>query len=515
MISTNFGLSLAVFTVAASVCCGSAHAESANHSPVVVSISANTGEIAGFNSIRVFRNLAPGHGEGMFAKQTFDLEPPSARWKLGRDTTIFIGALPPGEYSFRGFYAAGKSLTIGEKNLLGKFIVTAGKPVDLGRLVLTPVNSNVLIGRISLPSPNMALMRRVVPEKAALFAGEAASGWTGPNEAAQGFEKYSLSNTVGADCATERADGTVFAASRLGTVLMRSSAGRWRGIHGVGMESLFCVLPVGMPDTELVAVGEMLTLLRKPRGADQLVAINPGNLPPGDLMKINGSPSMGWFVVHKLGNNVTLYRSSKLEAGDWTVVLNEDIGKDNVLNSDGIFTWQTDVGMGYAKKKGPFMVFENASGQWSERALPPEHSYLKHVAANGNGVISMRCARVNSLHLLRDSNFISKDMGAHWTPIAQQPGNAWMQIQVLHDGTLITGSAGTHFSTSRDNGATWVPGGKHENRRFLPLRSGTLLNFDDGKYGYFSIDSSTDGGKEWFGEYSTFNRQAYEAQQKK
>jgi hypothetical protein len=65
------------------------------------------------------------------------------------------------------------------------------------------------------------------------------------------------------------ADGSVAVASRLGTVLMRSQQGRWRALRAPGLESVLCVLPVDLPDAELVAVGEFGTLLRKARGSDQ------------------------------------------------------------------------------------------------------------------------------------------------------------------------------------------------------------------------------------------------------
>lgn len=506
-----FARSLPCLAIAVAICSGSASAQSASHTPVVISVSTNTGEISGFNNIAIRRHLSQGQSESIFSGNSFAFQ--SVTPGVGRDTALFIGLLPPGEYSFGAFSAGTKRLNVGEQNLLGKFTVTSGKPVDLGRLVLTPVNHQVMIGRIARPSSNLDLIRRIVPAKLDQFAGELASGWVGQVEATNNLEKYSLANTVGADCATERADGTVFAASRLGTVLTRSSLGKWRGLRGAGLESLLCLLPVELPDAELVAVGEMLALVRKPRGSDQLVPVDPGNLPPGDLIKINGSPGAGWFVVHKVGNKLTLYRSSKLDAGDWKVVLQADARENAQRNYESMFSWQTEAGMGYAGPTGPIKIFDNASGQWSERALPPSQSRLLHAAVATNGDLVIHAANTSSMWDHVNSSFVSKDMGANWKAILPPPATARRPMQIFHDGTLMTLNNAAHYTMSQDKGATWTVGGKAE-RLVLPLRTGTLLDFDDGKHGLFSIRSSVDGGKQWDTEYSTFNRQAYDAEKK-
>jgi hypothetical protein len=507
---------LALLFIALSLHCTGASADSPPEVPVVLSISTNTAQINGFSNIVIHRNLPPDNNEGLFAKVFFTVE--HAVGGMARDTSVFITSLPPGDYNFSEFKSAqGKTLKVGEKNLLGRFTVTAGKPVDLGRLLLTPVNDKVIIGRAARSASNAEILRTFFPDKAALFAGELAPGWNEQLTAeAQSLERHALARTVGADCATERADGTVFAASRLGTILIRSPQGLWRGVHGPTLESLLCVLPVDLPDTEVIAVGELGTLVRKPRGQDVLVPINPGNLPPGILRGIQGSPAAGWFVKHQVGDNLTLFRSPTLEAGTWTPVLKTDAKFNERYRRNSMFLWQTPYGMGYAGAQGPIKSFDQATGQWSDIALPAGYDRVMNVFAGTNGDLSLQAGTGNPIWLVVETAFVSRDRGVSWKaiPSPTKPVAPWMQI--LHDGTLMMVNHGTFtLQTSNDDGVTWTMAGKLPNGgTALPLRSGALLNIGTGQYGWFTIDASLDNGKTWMSDYSTFNHQAYEAEHK-
>lgn len=506
---------LAVLFVALCLHTTGANADSPSPVPVVLSISTNTAQISGFNNIGIHRILPPNHNEGMFATVNFTVD--RAAPGMARDTSVFIASLPPGEYNFSEFRAQGKVLKVGEKNMLGKFTVTAGKPVDLGRLILTPVNDKVIIGRVARSASNVDILRSSVPQKAALFTGELATGWNDPISAdAQSLERHALARPVGADCATERADGTVFAASRLGTMLIRSPIGRWRGVHAPGLESLLCVLPVDLPDTEVIAVGELGTFVRKPRGQDVLVPINPGNLPRGNLSGIQGSPAAGWFVKHQLGNDVTLFRSPTLEAGTWTAVLKTEANINDRYRRESMFLWQTPYGMGYAGAQGPIKSFDQATGQWSDIALPATYHRVLNVFAATNGELSIQAGTGNPIWALIEAAFVSRDRGLSWKaiPSPTKPYAPWLQI--LHDGTLMMINTSTAIlHTSKDDGVTWAVAGKLRNGGItLPLRSGALLNIGTGQYGWFTVDSSLDNGNDWTPEYSTFNIKAYDAERK-
>ena len=501
---------LALFAASVFVADG-ASADSSASSPVVLSVTVNTAEVNGFDRVHVKRLPPPGKTSGLFSDDDFQLS--YVDGQVGRDTRFLIGFMPPGEYRFVSFHSGTKELKVGEKNLLGTFTVSGGHPVDLGRLILTPVNSKVLIGRFARAPTNVDLLRRHTPGVLKRFTTPAANGWTGPVDGAPELEKYALANPYGAQCASERADGTVVAASRLGTVLMRSADGRWHAVQGPGLESVLCVLPVDLPDTELVAVGELGTFLRKPRGVEQLQPIDPGNLPPGNLLRIAGSPASGWFVVSKTGENmVSLYRSAKLDAGDWQLVLSEPERDQAGRDKEPMFTWQTESGLGYSSAKGPMHVFEHATGKWSERALPPGYNRLMHMAVGTKGQLNAQIANSSWVIVIEES-MVSHDLGASWTkrkvPVRIPP----QPVVELHDGTMWT-TLNNQIITSSDNGATWPVNGQHNGETVLPLRSGVLLKFDYPRYGLFSIKASADQGKGWKTEYSNFNLAAYQSDKK-
>lgn len=147
----------------------------ANQSPVVVSITANTGEVQGFTTMTV--HLVPPKGRENDTPQYFVLERRAP--EMARDTALFVGALPPGDYEFSALSDTRTNKILRLNNgskLLGTFPVEAGKPADLGRLIVTPVNSRIVFGRSARIASNTLLLERASPQHAALFARTPASG---------------------------------------------------------------------------------------------------------------------------------------------------------------------------------------------------------------------------------------------------------------------------------------------------------------------------------------------------
>lgn len=483
-------------------------APDSNRSPVVVSITTNTGQIRGFDQIVVTSVVPPGSKESASDYYLKRVTP-----DMARDTALFIGSLPPAEYLFKSFTAfnANKVLRVGDEVLLGKFTVHPGKRIDLGRLLLTPVNSKVVVGRMPQLSSNRDLIERFSPQHAAMFSSEVEAGWNGPAKGAESFAAYALGRPVGGECPTERADGTVVAASRLGTVLMRSKEGRWNSLRGPGIETLMCVLPVDLPDTELLAVGEFSTLLRKPRGVNKLVPVNTGNLPPGNLMNIAGSAAYGWIVEHQAGKVFTLFHSPTLEAGNWTPIFKDDATNSIRFADHGLWMWSTSGGMGYAVPRGDIRLLDFATGKWTERTTPnkfPLHALT--ASPMGLSVFVMMGGYV--------LDYVSHDQGATWQGFKAPTHLKKVPATLTYDGTLLMVVGLTlkeELQMSKDGGTTWTVQSNYEaDRPMMALRSGDLLSFDRGEYGYFSIQSSHDGGKNWKNEYSTFDTAAYEAQTK-
>ncbi|MES2016430.1 MAG: hypothetical protein V4484_08025 [Pseudomonadota bacterium] len=488
-----------------------------DQSPVVVSVTANTGEIRGFDRITLTRVAPPlKAGESAAPVENFILE--QVVPGMARDTSLFIGALPPGEYQFSSFddTKTRKTLNLLGSDELGHFSVHLNKRVDLGRLLLTPVNANVVFGRSARAGSNQTLIQRFSPAHAALFAAEVESGWNLPVPK-DGFEQYALSRPVGADCATERADGSVVAASRLGSVLVRSPAGRWNVVRGPGIESLLCVTPVQLPDAELLAVGEFGTLLRKPPGVNALLPVDTGDLPPGNLLRIYGNAEAGWFVAHQHGQEIKLFHSAKLEAGSWTVLRKESIAFDMWRGANSFWMWKTDAGLAYSVSTGPLRFLDFKTNQWTERATPG-NDRLVALTVDPTGTMGVLTSPGGGFAGIFAGAFVTRDQAASWQPVNTPFKVKVVPVQRTADGTMLMNGGvfgASELQMSKDEGKTWTVQGKFElGRQLLVLKSGELLDLDLGQYGLFSLSHSTDMGKTWKMEYSNFDRRAYEAQKK-
>src|SRR5262245_32997606 len=251
---------------------------------VVVSITGNTARVSQFDSITLKQYIKPEPGIAPIVGE-YILNQVSEG--LARDTSLFVGAVPEGDYVFEKIsdnktrkYVAFNQATV---DRLGIFHVKAGAVSDLGRLVVTGVNSRVLIGRSERVRSNAELVKRFAPANAAIYTAEINQGWVGPRDKSDLVEEYALDVPVGADALTELPNGWCIAASRLGTVLLRSPTGTWRAVRSNALESLLWVKQYESANSVLLAVGELSTMLRLDRQG-KLVPIDPGNLPPGNLL---------------------------------------------------------------------------------------------------------------------------------------------------------------------------------------------------------------------------------------
>lgn len=481
-------------------------------SPVVVSITANTSQVQGFTTLTV--RLVPAMGQQAEIAQYFVLNRTAP--EMARDTSVFIGALAPGRYEFTSLDDVKSQKILRLNNaakLIGPFQVEAGKPVDLGRLVVTPVNASAVIGRSARIESNAALLARASPEHAALFARAAPSGWGHPRLEEDKVEEYASARPVGVNCATELPDGGVIAASRLGMVLRRDPAGRWATVRGPGIDSLLCVTPADLPDAELLAVGEFTTLLRKPPNEGRLLPVDTGNLPKGNIVGIAGNRKAGWTVGVQSGDKVTVLHTPDLHGGAWTPVETVDVGPSFWSGASHFWMWGDDKRMGYAVSEGPIHELDYASGTWTAVDTPNRAHLMDLVVEPAGGFSALTAAPAGAGGLFA-SEFLSNDRARTWHPVAIPFNVKVMPVRRDYAGNLYA-SGGVfgdqELQVSKDNGVTWTQASKREFRRqLLPLRAGGLLDFGGAEQGIFSIEHSTDGGRTWKIEYTNFDRRAYE-----
>ncbi|MQA19219.1 sialidase family protein [Rugamonas rivuli] len=475
--------------------------------PVAVSITANTDEISGFNTIKL-RRMAEGEKPGGVKLLAEHLVMRRVAPGMARDTSLFIGALQPGEYEFVELIdtSSNKLLRVYSSGMVGTFKVESGKATDLGRLIVTRANFSVDFGRSAHDVSNAELINRFAPEYSKMFGAGASPGWSGPRSERDKVEEFARAHPFGAQCAAELPDGRVAAASRMGAVLLRSKQGRWSTLNAQQTETLSCVLPVTLPDAELIAVGEFSTLLRKAPGSDSLVPIDAGNLPPGNLLRIGGNPKDGWYLMHWKGRDLTIFRARQLEGGDWQAV-HKVVLPGSLSRSDAVFwPWHDARGMGFSLPDGRMGQLDYDTGKWIERK-PPGKAKLAAFLHAHDGTESILVA-AGLLGKFPDPYF-SRDRGQSWTLMVSPLKVLVSPVIPLNDGRmLMTGQVygKRELLASSDDGKTWA---SYADYNFsggpAMLPSGLMLDIQSSHQGVVTIRSSADSGKTWLQEYSTFD----------
>lgn len=486
-------------------------APAAGQSPVVVSITSNTGQIRGFDTIRLTRfTSADANPLAVLHVDKYELRRVAPG--MARDTALFVGNLPAGDYMFAELVDTRSNQKLDVHghlfSSLGTITVKADAPVDLGRLIVTPLNSKVLYGRSERNKSNADLLKRFSPDYARLFAVPVQGGWSKPRPLEDRVEEYALARPVGADCLTEMDDGRVAAASRLGAVLLRDRNEQWSTLRGPGIESLLCVLPVALPDADLLAVGEFGVLLKHVPGTTALTPVDTGNLPPGNLLRIDGNAGAGWYVAHQDRDQLTFFHSTRLEGGDWKPVGKESVKAAIWGGERQFFIWATKAGFAYSLYKGPMHVYEFATGTWSKRALP-KGGRVVDLQVSPNDLLSIQTIK-GSMNMFGNA-YVSSDDGRTWTEAGSNLKVIRSPVVQLSDGTMLMYASVDTFGkielqASRDGGKTWTPRPPHESARMMTaLKSGTVLLYDLGGSGVLTIRSSKDGGMTWTPEYTTFD----------
>lgn len=495
-------------------------APAADQGIAVLSVTGNTAQVSAFDQVTVrklrdqnaptsnvvvqhiLRNVSPG---------------------LARDTALFIGTLPEGDYVLDRMVdvRSNRALNMGAgaQELIGTFRVKAGALVDLGRVIVTPVNSKVIVGRSARVTSNRELVRRFAREHERFYTREVVAGWTAPRGAVDQVEEYALSRPVGADGVVELPGGEVAAGSRLGTVLVRDTQGRWRALRSDGLESLLWVKPPESADAPLIAAGEFNTIVRHDRASGKLVALDPGNLPPGNLLFIDGNDRAGWFVAQQGGNVFSLYRSATLERGDWKLLRKEDVSASFWSGANRAFLWRTTNGFAYALSEGSLWFYDFGTGQFTERRAPNNNRLLS-VLPSANNAIGILTSPGGGFGGVFSGMYVSRDLGASWQEVPSPFNVKVVPPALTPKGTLLVqGDAfgSPELQASQDMGKNWfkVTDAVLLSEQLVVLPTQGILAVENGsRFGIASIRRSGDEGATWRTEYSNFDRAAYDAQQK-
>lgn len=470
---------------------------------VTVSLTANTDQVGGLGQITLFRRASD--NSILLGGPYKDYILTQVAKDMAHDTTLFIGSLPPGEYYFSKLIDGSNSNHyVDLSGSLGTFIVEDGKPVDLGRVIVTPLyEERVLVGRSMRLRDNRALIERYSPDHLKLFSPNATVSWAHPRSEKDRAEEMALARPTGADCVTELADGSVVAATRMGTVLMRSPQGGWKKLPSDQIETLNCVQPVQMTGTDFLAFGEFGTLLRHVPGEDKLQSVDTGNLPYGNLLGLAGNVNVGWYIAVRRNRRVTIYHSAKLDGGDWSKMHAE--GVHSSLLGWGSWFWMRDIGTGFAltTSEGPLRVYDYATGQWSKRDTPKGH--LSNFRTSVSGLWGATVGHMGIFSPGVHESYISSDQGRSWQKMQVSDGGSSIPFAQRGDGALLRFDGNVRaklgLQASTDMGKTWTAlNGDLKSRLLIPLKSGAILGqiWDTSHPAQFEF--SNDGGKTWTSE---------------
>jgi hypothetical protein len=478
-----------------------AAAAQADRNAIAISITSNTSQIDTFDRLRLQR---VGSSQNIELKKNEKL--------ISRGTSLFTGTLPAGEYklSMLADTKTHLNLQLTEKNgFIGKFRVNGGGPVDLGRLIVTPINLQVLTGRSGRVTNNLPLIKAYAPEQVALFEKQAAGGWADPRHPDDKVEEYAISKPGDLECVSEK-DGLVLAGGRMGILMQRQPNGLWRGLSGAGIAALNCASAVKLPNAELLVTGELGTLLRLARGENKLQPVSTGDLPFGNLVRVAGNATNGWYIANQRGDSVTLYYSPTIENGKWTEVRKEPVERLPGRQGYRFWIWPTGNGLAYTTGRDAIQSLDFTTRQWSTLALPPKQKFSS-LAISPTGMIAIGSG---------GKQHVSYDAGKNWEPLKVALPKGFSEggpVQQMADGSLammgVNNQGKSALYRSTDKGQSWQPMQQFEvPYQVKVLKSVPFLKMSESGFGFLTLGTSTDGAK-WISEYSSYDR-AYDERDK-
>lgn len=483
----------------------------AGNGTAIASLTINTGEVQQFGSITLDRIDASGKA-GLTSFILSNVVP-----GISRDTSIFVGSLAPGEYRLRQLSTAGKYLPLSD-NALSSFRVESGKVTDLGRLVLTAVNFKVMVGRSEKFTDNAELVRAYAPDYAKLYTAEPSLGWNDPRKETDVAEAFALIHPLGAMGFRTLSNGETIGGTRMGTLILRSTEGRWRIAGRTGdLEGFTATAPWEVEDAIAVAGGDMGSLVKLGKDG-KIVRLGRGDLPLGSIFFIDHSPDgKQWVVGVQKPGRAALYLSPVLDDGQWREAVSETTEFSSWSGVRSAWAWAYPGGFGFAASASKTIgCFDYATAAW-RNATPPGGRTVMGLSSSPDGSIGVLTSPGGGLAGVFAQTHISQDCGATWTPTNSPYKVKAMPSLRLPDGTIVEGGGvfgDKGLYTTTDN-KTWK---KVSDEDILTDRlwsvSGVLITVS-WLYGLENIRTSKDAGATWVTELTSVDRKLLEIQLRK
>lgn len=487
----------------------------AGEGTVLVSITGNTGEVSQTDIITLKRVQAPGE-KSMDHFYTLS----NVAVGLSRDTSLFSGHLPAGEYRFATLHDQQtlKYLPINERQaeLIGTFKVEPGTTTDLGRLVITAVNTGVSIGRSAKIPSNRELVTDHVPNYQRFYQAPVGTGWLVAEDPGHGeVERYAMAHPQGAAGFSELSTGEVIGGTRLGTVILRSKDGRWTSHARTGqLDAIVWTTPYEVDGHIAIASGELDTLILVDRDGS-VKSVDTGDLPKGNIFFIDRSADdTQWIAGVSTAREAALYTSATLHAGRWTRMRGDNIQFSGWSGARLVWAWRRPGGVAYASSETrKIACYRYADRQWSEYDTPGGRK-LSAVTVAGHDTIGVLSTPGGGLGGMFSNSYYSLDCGAHWTEtkspykVKVMPPTVLPSGRVLESGGVF-GDTGMYASRVGSTQWTKLTSRVAFNENVWVLPTAGLLAVSRGAFGFEVIQHSSDEGESWKVELSSFERRPF------
>lgn len=486
--------------------------------PIVLSISFNSGII--YPSLKI-ESLTE---KTAIQKNNKIYEIKIINSDVARSTFIYSGQLPAGEYRIVELsnyqpslnpYLSGKFqfINLNDKDKphpIGTFKVLENTTTDLGRINLTHANDAYLIARSEKHFSNKDLINKLKNNYLeAIYKDKILNGWTQPVSTLEkkiGDESKIL--PFGMQCFKELKDNTIIASSKIGSVFflpLQNTNKKTKIFQSNDNLAFDCVTIKENYNFDFLAYGEMNTLYKHLKGSDVLTPIDSGNLPIGIISSIVGDDQNGWFLSHITGRKATIYKSNRLENGDWQPIVQKDI-LDNFWGLSGFWMWEDEQGFSYADMYGKINHYDYTTKKRSENKVP-DNENISQLIVNPDKSISVITSKRGFAGIFSNL-FNSNDHGITWQKVNSPFKVNVFPAQVSKQGDLYISGAQFNWdklAISEDAGKTWQMHEIMAPSSIVTLNSGALLNIlYSGQYALVKI--SNDKGKTWETLYSTHNR---------
>lgn len=493
--------------------------------PIVLSIGFNTG--MNFPTLLV-ESLSE---QTMIQKKNKVYEINVINADVSRSTLIYSGKLPAGEYrivELNSFMPSANPMLTGTTKFIsladdsmGTFKVVEDTTIDLGRMLLTHANDAYIFSRSENYASNKNLINKFGDKYLqAIYRDKVLTGWTQP--IAEIEKKFGNENKLlpfGMQCFKETQENRVVAASKIGSVFsfsliddIKDRKEKAKILHSQEGLAFDCVTIKENSSFDFLAYGEMNNFYKHQKGSDVLSPVDTGNLPIGIIAYVVGNDQQGWYLAHIVGTDLTIYRSERLEKGDWKPVLTKKIF-NAWLGLNGFWMWEDERGFDYADMYGNINRYDYATKAWSQNKVP-DNANITQLFVNPDQSFSLITSKGGFAGIFA-KQFNSKDHGATWQKIDSPfKVNIWpAQFSKQGDIYIASGPFSRGELAVKEHGTqAW------QKREIIPqsyvtvLDSGALLN----TYflsSYAVVKFSEDKGKTWKGIYSTYNKKLKELEE--